>query len=63
MTLRRLKVDDTSMNKGSPALLPVPFGWSIAEGDADDLRVCAAHAWQVIGIAQRAAGVRACVFA
>ena len=27
--------------------LEVPSGWRIAEGDADDLRVCATHPWQV----------------
>jgi hypothetical protein len=26
--------------------LPVPAGWQIAEGNADDIRVCAAHPWQ-----------------
>ncbi len=24
----------------------VPAGWEIARGDADDIRVCAAHPWQ-----------------
>jgi hypothetical protein len=24
----------------------VPAGWQIATGDADDIRVCAAHWWQ-----------------
>ncbi len=47
MTLRALKIDATDIKKGAPPLLPIPFGWHIAEGDADDLRVCATHAWQV----------------
>ncbi len=24
----------------------VPAGWQIADGSADDIRVCAAHPWQ-----------------
>ncbi len=26
--------------------LPVPEGWQIADGNADDIRVCATHPWQ-----------------
>ena len=27
--------------------LNVPAGWQIADGDADDIRVCGAHPWQI----------------
>ena len=47
-TLHRYKVDDrTLVTKFPEDFLEVPSGWRIAEGDADDLRVCATHPWQV----------------
>ncbi len=30
----------------SEQYLNVPAGWQIADGDADDVRVCGAHPWQ-----------------
>ena len=46
MTLHRRKVDDRTKVKDGQQPLPVPAGWQIAEGNADDIRVCAAHPWQ-----------------
>ena len=46
MTLHRHKVDDRSIVGDGQQPLPVPAGWQIAEGNADDIRVCAAHPWQ-----------------
>ena len=48
MTLHRLKVDDRTIVKDGESPLPVPAGWQIAEGNADDIRVCAAHPWQSV---------------
>ncbi len=46
MTLHRHKVDgSTSVNDGDEPLA-VPAGWQIADGSADDVRVCGAHPWQ-----------------
>ena len=46
MTLHRHKVDDRTIVNDGKQPLPVPAGWQIAEGNADDIRVCAAHPWQ-----------------
>ena len=46
MTLHRHKVDDSTKVEDGPRPQPVPAGWQIAEGNADDIRVCAAHPWQ-----------------
>jgi hypothetical protein len=46
MTLHRRKVDDRTIVLDGKQPLPVPAGWQIAEGNADDIRVCAAHPWQ-----------------
>jgi hypothetical protein len=46
MTLHRRKVDDGDKFSDVDQLLPVPAGWQIADGTADDARVCGAHAWQ-----------------
>ena len=46
MTLHRRKVDDRTIVRDGTQPLPVPAGWQIAEGNADDIRVCAAHPWQ-----------------
>ena len=46
MTLHRHKVDDRTIVTDGHQPLPVPAGWQIAEGNADDIRVCAAHPWQ-----------------
>jgi hypothetical protein len=46
MTLRCHKVDDCTFVGDGSQPLPVPAGWQIADGNADDVRVCGAHAWQ-----------------
>jgi hypothetical protein len=46
MTLHRHKVDDSTLVKDGDQPLDVPVGWQIADGSADDVRVCAAHPWQ-----------------
>ncbi len=46
MTLHRHKVDNSTIVRDGTQPLPVPAGWQIAEGNADDIRVCAAHPWQ-----------------
>ena len=46
MTLHRRKVDDRTPVEGCDQLLDVPGGWQIADGSADDVRVCGAHPWQ-----------------
>ena len=52
MTLHCHKVDDGNMLGYSISQkLPVPAGWHIADGNADDVRVCGAHAWQSDGLA------------
>ena len=45
-TLHVHKVDDRTLVKDGAKPLPVPAGWNIAPGDADDVRVCGAHPWQ-----------------
>jgi hypothetical protein len=50
MTLHRHEVDGRNyVNDGSQPL-HLPSGWQIAEGNADDVRVCGAHAWQSHGL-------------
>jgi hypothetical protein len=46
MTLHACKVDDRTLVDDGGKPLPVPVGWDIAPGDADDARVCGAHPWQ-----------------
>jgi hypothetical protein len=46
MTLHFHKVDDRTVAQDGRQPLPVPAGWQIAEGDADDIRVCGEHPWQ-----------------
>jgi hypothetical protein len=46
MTLHRHKVDDRTWVEDGYRPLDVPAGWQIADGSADDVRVCAAHPWQ-----------------
>lgn len=49
MTLHLHKVDTrTWVNSVSDGCqpLPVPTGWQVADGNADDIRVCATHPWQ-----------------
>ena len=46
MTLHRRKVDDSTIVPDGCQPVHVPAGWQIADGSADDVRVCAAHPWQ-----------------
>ena len=46
MTLHRRKVDDSTIVQDGDQPLDVPAGWQIADGSADDVRVCGAHPWQ-----------------
>jgi len=46
MTLHVRKVDDRTLVGDGEKPVPVPAGWDIAPGDADDMRVCGAHPWQ-----------------
>ncbi len=46
MTLHVHKVDDRTLVQDGQKPVPVPDGWNIAPGDADDVRVCGAHPWQ-----------------
>ena len=50
MTLHRHKVDDSTIVKDGDQPLDVPAGWQIADGSADDVRVCGAHPWQSYGL-------------
>ena len=49
MTLQQRKVDReyraTLEILQSQPKLALPDGWKLAEGDADDVRVCGSHAW------------------
>ena len=47
MTLHLHKVDDRTLVGGGNKPVHVPAGWDIAPGDADDMRVCGAHPWQI----------------
>jgi len=46
MTLHFHKVDDGTTVYDDNQPRRVPAGWQIADGSADDVRVCGAHAWQ-----------------
>ncbi len=47
MTLHRRKVNDSTIFvEDGCQPVHVPEGWQIADGSADDVRVCAAHPWQ-----------------
>ena len=46
MTLHRRKVDDRKLVEDGCQPVHVPAGWQIADGSADDVRVCGAHPWQ-----------------
>ena len=51
MTLHRRKVDGGGVanwveDGNQPMHVPAHAGWRIADGNADDIRVCGAHAWQ-----------------
>jgi hypothetical protein len=46
MTLHCHKVDDRTDRWDGDQGVPVPPGWQIADGNVDDLRVCAVHPWQ-----------------
>jgi hypothetical protein len=46
MTLHCHKVDNRTLVENGNKPMLVPEGWKIAAGDADDIRVCAAHPWQ-----------------
>ena len=46
MTLHLHQVDDSTDVQDARQAVEVPHGWDIAPGDADDARVCGAHAWQ-----------------
>jgi hypothetical protein len=46
MTLHCHKVDDSTFVNDGKQPLDVPAGWQIADGSADDVRVCGAHPWQ-----------------
>jgi hypothetical protein len=48
MTLHRRKVDDSTIVWDGEQPVHVPEGWQIADGSADDARVCGAHPWQSI---------------
>ncbi len=40
------RVDDHTLVRDGEQPLDVPAGWQIADGSADDARVCGAHPWQ-----------------
>ena len=46
MTLHMRRVDDRNSYSDGGEPLDVPAGWQIADGSADDVRVCGAHPWQ-----------------
>ena len=46
MTLHMHRVDDRTKVADGDQPLDVPAGWQIADGSADDARVCGAHPWQ-----------------
>jgi hypothetical protein len=50
MTLHHHKVDDEEEKRDGCFPVHVPAGWQIANGSADDIRVCGAHPWQSIGL-------------
>ncbi len=46
MTLHMHRVDGRTYVQDGEQPLDVPAGWQIADGSADDARVCGAHPWQ-----------------
>ncbi len=46
MTLHMHRIDDDTVVYDGDQSLHVPAGWQIADGSADDVRVCGAHPWQ-----------------
>ena len=46
MTLHVHRVDGRTVVQDGEEPLDVPAGWQIADGSADDARVCGAHPWQ-----------------
>jgi hypothetical protein len=46
MTLHMHRVDYRTVVKDGDKPLHVPAGWHIADGSAEDIRVCGAHLWQ-----------------
>ena len=40
------RVDDRTVVKVGQQPVHMPAGWQIADGTADDMRVCGAHPWQ-----------------
>ena len=50
MTLHMRRVDDSTKVYDGEQPLEVPEGWQIADGSADDVRVCGAHPWQSGGL-------------
>ena len=47
MTLHMRRVDDrTVIHDGRQPVVVPREGWKIADGNADDIRVCGAHPWQ-----------------
>jgi hypothetical protein len=46
MTLHRRKDDDSTLVQDGCDPVDVPAGWQIADGSADDVRVCGSHPWQ-----------------
>ncbi len=46
MTLHERKVDVSERESNGNQPLPVPAGWQIADGTADDIRVARIHPWQ-----------------
>ena len=46
MTLHMHRVDGRREVSNGNWPLDVPAGWQIADGSADDVRVCGAHPWQ-----------------
>jgi hypothetical protein len=47
MTLHMRRVDDRTVVHDGHQPVDVPReGWKIADGNADDIRVCGAHPWQ-----------------
>jgi hypothetical protein len=50
MTLHCHEVDNRTLAADGNEPVLLPEGWEIAPGDADDIRVCAAHPWQSHGL-------------
>jgi hypothetical protein len=45
-TLNFHEIDNSTVVLDGSKHLPVPAGWQIADGNADDIRVCGVHPWQ-----------------